>query len=124
MSSMTLSDARPLAVARPVRTARPAQRGELRLTRRGRLVVFVGALSLLLMVAFFWGAGSVATDRSGSPEPTRVVMVEEGDTLWAIASELAGDGDVRAMVDRIERLNALDSSMLLTGQKIRVPATK
>ena len=36
-------------------------------------------------------------------------MVGTGDTLWGIAADLADDGDVRAMVDHIEQLNALDS---------------
>ncbi len=109
----TRPSARP--VTRPA--ARPVQ-GELRLTRRGRLVVFLGALVLLLAAAVFWGAGSVATER---PEPTRVVVVDEGDTLWAIAAEIAPEGEVRDMVDRIEGLNGLDSAGLQVGQKLQVP---
>ena len=37
---------------------------------------------------------------------------------------VATDGDTGAMVERIQRLNALDSGMLTAGQKIRVPATE
>ena len=48
-------------------------------------------------------------------------MVGSGDTLWDIAADLADDGDVRAMVDRIEQLNALDSGMVVAGQRLRVP---
>lgn len=95
----------------------------VRLTRRGRLVVLVAALVVLLCVGIALGAGSVASERPGTPEPTRIVMVGTGDTLWAIASELADDGDVRAMVDRIERLNALDSALVEAGQRLRVPLT-
>ena len=43
------------------------------------------------------------------------------DTLWAIAAELSEDGDVRSMVDHIQRLNALDTAGLQIGQKLRVP---
>jgi hypothetical protein len=107
----------------PVASRGSARPGELRLTRRGQLVVVVGALLLLLAGAFFAGAGSVATERAGTPEPTRTVMISEGDTLWGIASEIAPDGDVRAMVDRIERLNALDSALVQVGQRLQVPAT-
>lgn len=81
----------------------------------------VAALVVLLAAAVFAGAGSVATERQGTPEPTRIVMVGEGDTLWQIASEVAAPGEVRAMVDRIERLNALDSAMVQLGQRLRVP---
>jgi hypothetical protein len=48
-------------------------------------------------------------------------MVGEGETLWQIAAEASSDGDTGAMVERIQRLNALDSGMLAAGQKIRVP---
>ena len=128
MSTIAITHVRDRSVrpATPARTrAVPStSRGQVRLTRRGRLVVVLAALMLLLGAAFFFGAGSVATERPGTPEPTRVVMVDEGDTLWGIASEVTTDGDVRAMVDRIERLNALDSAMVQAGQKLRVPVTE
>jgi LysM repeat protein len=95
----------------------------VRLTRRGRLAVFAASLVVLLCIGIALGATSVATEKAGTPEPTRVVMVGTGDTLWGIASELADDGDVRAMVDRIERLNALDSALVEAGQRLRVPLT-
>ncbi len=112
MSSATMSSVDFSAVRVP---------GSVRLTRRGRLAVFLVALVAVLCVGIALGAGSVASERPGTPEPTRVVMVGSGDTLWGIASELADDGDVRAMVDRIERLNALDSAMVEAGQRLRVP---
>ncbi len=93
----------------------------LRLTRRGRLVVFVLALLVVLGIGIVIASGSVATDKAGTPEPTRVVMVGAGETLWGIAAEVADDGDVRAMVHRIERLNSLDSALVQAGQRIRVP---
>ena len=93
----------------------------VRLTRRGRLVVLVASLVVLLCVGIALGAVSAASERPGTPEPTRIVMVGTGDTLWGIASELADDGEVRAMVERIERLNALDSALVAAGQRLRVP---
>lgn len=103
---------------RPHAQARP----QLQLTRRGRFVVFLAATVLVLLVAVFLGAASVATDDSGPTTETRVVMVGEGDTLWNIAADLADDGEVREMVDQIKRINALDSSALQAGQEIHVPA--
>ena len=41
----------------------------------------------------------------------------------ASASAAAGDGDVRDMMHTIRELNALESSMLVAGQKIFVPVT-
>ena len=110
MSSMTISP-------QPLST-----RPSVRLTRRGRLVVFVASLLIVLAAAFVLLDGaSVATDRSGQPEPTTLVMVGDGDTLWDIASAVAADGETSEMVQHIERLNHLDSSMLLAGQELRVP---
>jgi Tfp pilus assembly protein FimV len=100
----------------------PVRRGStVRLTRRGRLVVFLTSLFLVLGVAFMLAGGAVGTDSSGEPAPTEIVQVAPGDTLWGIASEIATDGDVRSMMNEIERLNALESAGLSAGQKLRVP---
>lgn len=96
-------------------------RSTVRLTRRGRLVVFVTSLFLVLAVAFMLAGGAVGTGSAGEPAPTEIVQVAPGDTLWGIASEVATDGDVRSMMTEIERLNALESASLSAGQKLRVP---
>jgi Tfp pilus assembly protein FimV len=111
MSTMTLHH--PIAHARQAST--------MRLTRRGRLVVLLLALGAVLIVGFALASGSVATEDAGTPEPTRVVMVGAGDTLWDIAADAAPDGDTRAMMDEISRRNALDSSMVTVGQQLIVP---
>ena len=126
MSTMTASTTHRLTLVpnRPttqVRATQPASTGELRLTRRGRIVVMALALLVVLGLGLFWASGSVATEEPGTPEPTRVVMVGSGETLWGIAAEIADDGDVRGMVDRIEELNALDTGMVAAGQRLRVP---
>lgn len=109
MSTMTLH---------PIATS-----SSLRLTRRGRLVVFLAALLVVLAVGFALASGSVATERPGTPEPTRVVLVGPGDTLWDLAAGLADDGDVRSMMAQITDLNALDSGMVTVGQELRVPTS-
>ncbi|MGB0102267.1 MAG: LysM peptidoglycan-binding domain-containing protein [Nocardioides sp.] len=114
MSTMTLDP-----IAAPTREVRT--HGAVRLTRRGRLAVLAIALVAVLAVGLLLASGSVATDEPGTPEPTRVVLVATGDTLWDIASGLSADGDVRAMIERIERLNALESGMVVAGQRLIVP---
>ena len=96
-------------------------RSTVRLTRRGRLVVFLTSLLLVLSAAFVLAGGAVGTGEAGQPEPTEIVQVAPGDTLWGIASEIATDGDVRGVMNDIERLNALESTGLAAGQKLRVP---
>lgn len=115
----TLSIAPAFAPARP---AISAHRSTVRLTRRGRLVVFLASLFVVLAAIFVFAGGAVGTSEKGEPPVTEIVKVGPGDTLWGIASEAAGDGDVRSMVSEIRRLNALDSAALDAGQKLRVPA--
>ena len=102
-------------------TVVPRARSTVRLTRRGRLVVFLTSLFLVLGVAFMLAGGAVGTGEAGQPAPTEIVQVAPGDTLWGIASEVATDGDVRSMMNEIERLNALESTGVAAGQKLRVP---
>ncbi|QNN52281.1 LysM peptidoglycan-binding domain-containing protein [Nocardioides mesophilus] len=107
-------------VARPMarRVAAPAA---VRLTRRGRLVLTVLFLGLALVALTVLGPTSAATGEAGTPEPTRTVMVQQGDTLWGIASSVAAPGEVREMVHHIEQLNALSGAGVYVGQEIAVP---
>lgn len=108
----------------PTFTTSRAPQSSLRLTRRGRAVVVLVALTLLLVAAFFLGSVAVGSETPGQAEPTEVVMVGTGDTLWDIAAEINTDGDVRSTMRKIERLNALDSVGLSAGQKLRVPLSE
>jgi len=110
MSTMTLTPTQTFRVRTP----------SVRLTRRGRLVVFLGALLLALALGVLWGGGSVATEEAGA-DATLVVQVAPGDTLYDIAARVTTDGDVAAMVEQIEDLNRLDTSVVYAGQKLRVP---
>ncbi|WP_418062181.1 LysM peptidoglycan-binding domain-containing protein [Pimelobacter simplex] len=125
MSTVTLAPrvapARRTAAA-PTAARRPA--GSVRLTRRGRLLVFVLALLAVVAAALWLAAGSAASRDAGAPAEVDVVTVAPGDTLWDIASDAAattGD-DVRDMMQRIEQLNALDGGTVYVGQDLRVPA--
>ncbi|MDT0200904.1 LysM peptidoglycan-binding domain-containing protein [Nocardioides sp. AE5] len=112
MSTMTLSPA----------PALPSMgSSQLRLTRRGRLVIFTLALMVVLATVLFLGAASMATNEAGVEQETEIVMVGYGETLWDIAGGLAASGETRDMVERIKDLNGLDSSMVMAGQEIHVP---
>ncbi len=124
MSSITittpLTSPRELrASRRPVGTVPP--HGQIRLTRRGRIVLFVAALIIVLGAAVLLGAGSVATSTDVPARTTTTMIVGEGDTLWDVASTVAGSGNVSEMVGKIQQMNGLDDGMLRVGQRIRVP---
>ena len=112
-----------LSISPAFAPTRATRRSTLRLTRRGRLVVFLGALSLLLVAAVFAGSVAVGTDESGRPAPTEIIQVAPGDTLWEIASGISSDGDVTDMMAKIQDLNALDGVDLAAGQRLRIPVS-
>jgi LysM repeat protein len=80
--------------------------------------VFGAGLAAVLGIGFVAATGSLANDK---PEPTRVVTVQPGQTLWDIASSASQGGDVRSTMSHLEALNHLDSSTLQVGQTLRVP---
>ncbi len=105
---------------RPARgRARPAQ---MHLTRRGRLVVLLVALAVAL-------GGSLAATRATAEGPVNAPQVERyvvspGDSLWALASDVARPGqDLRDVVRDIELLNGMSSVALTAGQEILLPVT-
>jgi len=101
-------------------TRRP-KRTAVRLTPRGRVLMVLLLLGLLLAALTVFGPRSAATGEAGTPVPTRTVEVGVGETLWGIATEVAEPGQVRATVHQIEELNALSGPGLTVGQEIAVP---
>lgn len=117
MSTMILTPTRVIP-ARQARPSRPAARSTVRLTRRGRLVVFLLGLTAALVAGFVLAAGSTATERS---EPTTTIQVGDGETLWQIARTVAVEGHTADMVEHIKDLNDLEGGALRAGQELRVP---
>jgi nucleoid-associated protein YgaU len=99
-----------------------AERVPLRLTARGRRLVAV-----LGLTAGVGAAALVGSALDGGPRAAlhlagqSSVVVRSGDTLWSIASSVAGAHDVRQVVDRIQQVNGLRGSDLVPGQVLRLP---
>lgn len=117
----------PVVAASAVRPVRGgcAVRGEaprLRLTRRARRLRAVLILALGLVVGSWLGAVVAGGDGAALHlVGESSVVVESGDSLWSIASSVAGESDVRGVVDRIQELNGLEGTVLVPGQVLRVP---
>lgn len=101
----------------------------MRLTRRGRLLLFgmpVFALLTALAVGMFFLAGALVNQAQASSSEALGVSAEEvqvgaGDTLWDVASQVDSDQDIRELTGQIAELNGLESSELQPGQTLYVP---
>lgn len=95
----------------------------LRLTPRGRMVLW-GLGALLVCMSVFFASTAVASD----PDPAIAVTtatVMEGETLWHFAKEIAApDEDLRDVVALIQDLNDLPSAELQIGQQLLLPANQ
>lgn len=95
--------------------------GGVRLTRRGRVVMWLMVVALVCTVLVLVAAPAVST---GTPHHARteVVVVSPGQTLWDIARSVAPEQDPRAVVAELADLNGLsDAGALRVGQPLVVP---
>lgn len=82
------------------------------------LVVLAFALLLLSGVSGAIGADPLtSSDQPGAPSARYVV--QPGDTVWSIATELAEGGDVRPVVDAI--VDVRGTAPLQPGETILLP---
>ena len=83
-------------------------------------------VGLLLGLSWVVGvAGSAARHLHGpaADAPPVSVVVEEGDTLWAIARRHGDPGaDPRAVVEAIRLRNGVDARTLAPGRRLEIPA--
>lgn len=94
----------------------------LRLTRRGRAVLVLLAVAVLLLAA---RVGVAVASGPGEPTEVRVHVVSSGETLWELARGVAAPGeDLRDVVGALVELNGLESSGLDAGQKIVLPVAR
>ncbi|HHW12124.1 MAG TPA: LysM peptidoglycan-binding domain-containing protein [Firmicutes bacterium] len=79
------------------------------------LVFFIFMLCFILM-AFYYSATKSQGQALG-----REITVEMGDTLWEIASRHYPNTDPRKPIAEIMKLNNMKTSMIYTGQVLRLP---
>ena len=94
----------------------------VRLTPRGRLVVLLGLVTLLVVAFSLGRVGSQAAQGKDTDTALSQTVVQSGESLWAVAKRVAPGHDPRAVVDQIAELNDLSSSSLQPGQLLLVPA--
>ena len=102
-------------------SARPRST-RVRLTRRARRLAVLLALCGGVVLGSWLGpllAGDGGEGLRLAGESS--VVVRSGDTLWSIATSVAGGDDVRTVVDRIQELNGLDAADVVPGQVLQLP---
>ncbi|HTT54187.1 MAG TPA: LysM peptidoglycan-binding domain-containing protein [Streptosporangiaceae bacterium] len=131
----------PARVTAPARTRVTAQAGgrpvrggqarrNIRLTRRGRIVVWaLAALAVaavltpvLLMVATGAQAANHGLPPAAVHQGLRHVVVQPGQTLWSIASAAEPTADPRLVIQQIMQVNALSGGIVVPGESLWVPA--
>ena len=90
---------------------RPARRAAV---RARQAAIGIGAA---LVIVF----GLSKTVAGAGPTGYTTYRVEAGDTLWSIAADRYPGADVREGVGEIERLNGLDSPVIVPGEELKVP---
>jgi LysM domain len=97
-----------------------AHHPQLRLTRRGRVVVLMFFVLLAsLASAVLFTTASRADNPPTGPAPT--IVVREHDTLWAIATRSATRRDPYVTVAEIQKLNNLHGYIVQPGQTLILP---
>jgi len=113
----------------PVRQAARQAAGQVRLTRRGRIVVTAVSALLIGLASVVLATSAQATHRGaaapgGGGAPGRYVakvVVHSGQNLWALAEAYDPDADTRLVIADIERLNSLTTDQLQPGEALWVP---
>lgn len=105
--------------------ARAFEPSPLKLTRRGRLAL-VGVAFLFMVLGFSLGndvsLASPAPATPVIPVGAHTMVVQPGDTLWAIARSVAPKADPRVTVERIISLNKLPNAELAAGELLALPS--
>ena len=102
-------------------TGAGAVRGsQIRLTRRGRILVVLTVL-VVLVVGFSMGRVSSQAASTAHRVTPPTVTVQPGESLWQLATRVAPHVDPRLVVDQIVDLNHLSSPQVFAGQQLVVP---
>ena len=134
MASVSAPAVRPLQVVRSTRIIQgnPQQQVQyihqkpvkqpIRLTRRGRRVVaFLAAIPFMIAFLLIGMKVAQASD-SQTNQTTKTVVVKQGQSLWDVATATGLDRDPRETIWMIQQLNGMQTSEVLAGQELIVPA--
>jgi hypothetical protein len=93
----------------------------VRLTRRGRIVLVLFVMTLLVIAGITLGHGSSQAADRHHKATQHTLIVQPGESLWAVANRIAPHSDPRAVIADIESLNHLPGPAVEPGQQLVVP---
>jgi LysM repeat protein len=100
-------------------------RQRVRLTRRGRNLLFALVVGLVLPIIGIAASADASDGDAGAGVEVVVHTVGPGETLWQLAQKVTPVGkDVRDTVREVQRLHELASTQLQVGQTVLVPLTR
>jgi LysM repeat protein len=101
---------------------RSASRSHLRMTARGRAVLLTVVATPLVIVALVFGINAGAANGTTSAGHLQKVTVVGGETLWALAQQVAPKDDPRDVIADIMSVNQLQSANIQPGEQLLIPA--
>jgi LysM domain len=109
--------------APPAPAQAPAQ---VRLTRRGRLVVTAAAVLLVAALSVVLAGAAQALGHSGGqarPGTAAIAKVEvrPGQNLWTLAEAYDPNADTRQVIQDIMQLNSMSTDQVQPGQILWMP---
>lgn len=84
--------------------------------------IFMTLITLILLSTLITYFSGLFMSEATTNQANIIVEIVTGDTLWDIASNYNFyDEDIREVVYRIKKFNALDDGYLIAGQSIVIP---
>ncbi len=94
----------------------------VRLTPRGRLVLGLGCVFVLMAGWLTLGSGTADAAPESTGSATHSVVVQPGETLWSLAASVAPQSDPREFILRVREMNAIGTDHVFPGQTLIIPA--
>lgn len=88
---------------------------------KARFLVSISLIMIIAVSSFF----TLVVSAKGNNEVTLIPeYVEEGDTLWGMSRNYAGDMDMRDYIAKVMDVNEMDSSNIMPGELLYFPSYK
>jgi hypothetical protein len=97
------------------------RRSPVRLTRRGRFALVLSVMVALVVAGFGLGRSESLAAGRVHPPARHTVVVQAGETLWAVAVRAEPNVDPRRVVAEIESANHLRTAAVEPGEQLVLP---